>query len=106
MHKDLGNAQLNGTITDPSGGAISGATITVRNPATDVSYTGDINASGYYAIANMQPGTYELKVNFSGFANYTQTGTGPLRWPGSDDQCRDAARSRKAKRSSSRPKSR
>jgi Carboxypeptidase regulatory-like domain/TonB dependent receptor len=70
----LGNASLSGTVTDPSGGAISGAAITVRNPATDVSYTGTTNASGYYAIANMQPGTYELKVNFSGFANYTQTG--------------------------------
>ncbi len=70
----LGNASLSGTVTDPSGGAISGATITVRNPATDASYTGTTNASGYYAIANMQPGTYELKVSFSGFANYTQTG--------------------------------
>ena len=70
----LGNAQLNGTVTDPSGGAISGATITLRNPATDVSYTATSNASGYYAMANMQPGTYELKASFAGFANYTQTG--------------------------------
>jgi outer membrane receptor protein involved in Fe transport len=70
----LGNASLSGTVTDPSGGAISGANITVRNPATDASYTATTNASGYYAIANVAPGTYELKVNFSGFANYTQTG--------------------------------
>jgi Carboxypeptidase regulatory-like domain/TonB dependent receptor len=70
----LGNASLSGTVTDPSGGAISGATVTIRNPATDVSYTGTTNASGYYAIANIAPGTYELKTNFSGFANYTQTG--------------------------------
>jgi Carboxypeptidase regulatory-like domain/TonB dependent receptor len=70
----LGNAQLNGTITDPSGGAISGAAITLRNPATDVSYSATSNASGYYAIANLQPGTYELKATFTSFANYTQTG--------------------------------
>jgi outer membrane receptor protein involved in Fe transport len=74
LAQGLGNAQLNGTITDPSGGSISGATITLRNPATDVSYSGTSNASGYYAIANMQPGTYELKASFAGFANYTQTG--------------------------------
>jgi outer membrane receptor protein involved in Fe transport len=67
-------AQLNGTITDQSGGAISGAVITLRNPTTDVSYNATSNASGYYAIANLQPGTYELKTSFSGFANYTQTG--------------------------------
>ncbi len=70
----VGNAQLSGTVTDPSGGAISGATITLRNPATDVTYKATSNASGYYTIANVQPGTYELKTSFSGFANYTQTG--------------------------------
>ncbi len=70
----VANAQLNGTITDQSGGAISGAVITVRNPATDISYNATSNASGSYAIANLQPGTYELKTSFSGFANYTQTG--------------------------------
>ena len=70
----VGNAQLSGTITDPSGGSIAGATITLRNPATDVTYKATSNANGYYTIANVQPGTYELKTSFSGFANYTQTG--------------------------------
>jgi outer membrane receptor protein involved in Fe transport len=74
LAQGLGNAQLNGTVTDPSGGAISGASITLRNPATDVSYSATSNASGYYAVANLQPGTYELKASFAGFANYTQTG--------------------------------
>lgn len=74
LAQGLGNAQLNGTVTDPSGGAISGASITLRNPATDVSYNATSNASGYYAVANLQPGTYELKASFAGFANYTQTG--------------------------------
>ena len=101
----LGNASLSGTVTDPSGGAISGATISLRNPATDASYTGTTNASGYYAIANMQPGTYELKVNFSGFANYTQTGlvlsVGQLATANVAMQL-----ARRAKRSSSPPKSR
>jgi len=70
----VGNAQLSGTVTDPSGGAISGAAITLRNPATDVTYNATSNASGYFTIANVEPGTYELKASFSGFANYTQTG--------------------------------
>ena len=70
----VGNAQLSGTVTDPSGGSISGASITLRNPATDVSYTATSGSTGYYTIANVQPGTYELKASFTGFANYTQTG--------------------------------
>ena len=68
------NAQLNGTVTDASGGAVAGASITVRNPANNLSYSATSNDRGFYAIANLPPGTYELKASFSGFANYTQTG--------------------------------
>ncbi len=68
------NAQLNGTVTDPSGRVLVGASIRVRNTATDATYTATSNESGFYAIANMRPGTYELKASSPGFANYTQTG--------------------------------
>lgn len=70
----LGNAQLNGTITDQSGGSIAGVAITLRNPATETTYNATSNATGYYALANLLPGTYELKASFAGFANFTQTG--------------------------------
>ena len=70
----LGNAQLNGTVTDASGGAIAGASITLQNTATNTTYTGTSNDRGYYALANLPPGNYELKATFTGFANYTQTG--------------------------------
>ena len=68
------NAQLNGTMTDPSGRVVAGASIRVRNIATDFTYTATSNDNGFYAIANMRPGTYELKASSSGFANYTQKG--------------------------------
>ena len=67
-------AQLNGTVTDPSGGAVSGATIDLRNVATNTTSSATTNASGYYVFASLTPGNYELKTSFSGFANYTQTG--------------------------------
>jgi outer membrane receptor protein involved in Fe transport len=67
-------AQLNGTVTDQSGGVVAKAAITLRNVATNVTYTGTSNDSGFYAVPNLPPGTYELKVSVSGFANYTQTG--------------------------------
>lgn len=68
------NSQLSGTVTDPSGRVIVGVSIRVRDVATDITYTGTSNDSGFYAIANLRPGTYELKASASGFANYTQTG--------------------------------
>src|ERR1700757_409047 len=69
-----GNAQLNGSVTDPSGSIVVGAAITLRNTATDATFNATSNERGFYAIANVPPGTYELKVSSKGFANYTQTG--------------------------------
>src|SRR5215469_4583090 len=69
-----GNAQLNGTVIDPSGSVVAGASMLLRNTATDVSFNAVSNDRGLYAIANVPPGTYQLKVSSKGFANYTQTG--------------------------------
>jgi hypothetical protein len=69
-----GNAQLNGTVTDPSGSVVVGASISLQNTATDVSFNAVSNEKGFYAVANVPPGTYALKVSNKGFANYTQTG--------------------------------
>jgi Carboxypeptidase regulatory-like domain/TonB dependent receptor len=68
------SAQLNGTVTDPSGREIVGASIAARNTATDTVYNATSNASGFYVIANIPPGTYELRATSPGFANYTQKG--------------------------------
>ena len=57
----VATAQLNGTVTDPSGGAVSGATIDLRNVATNTTSTATTNDSGYYVFASVTPGTYELK---------------------------------------------
>src|SRR5215471_6658269 len=69
-----GNAQLNGTVTDPSSSVVVGASISLQNAATDVSFNAVSNEKGFYAFANVPPGTYALKVSNKGFANYTQTG--------------------------------
>ena len=68
------NAQLTGTVTDPSGGVVGKVPITLRDMGTNVMYTATSNDSGFYGIANLPPGTYELKATYSGFAPYTQTG--------------------------------
>src|SRR5271156_2636968 len=67
-------AQLNGTVVDESGGSVAGASVSVRDVDTNSSYSAVTNDAGFYAVPNLPPGHYELKVSFKGFANYTQTG--------------------------------
>jgi outer membrane receptor protein involved in Fe transport len=70
----LGSAQLNGTVLDEKGGSVAKASVSVRETDTNSTYTGVTATSGFYVIPNLPPGHYELKVTYSGFANYTQTG--------------------------------
>src|SRR5580658_1750884 len=68
------SAQLTGTVTDPSGGSVAGAAISIRNTDTNTTSTATSGDRGFYTVANLAPGNYELKVSYTGFANYTQTG--------------------------------
>ena len=68
------SAQLNGTVLDESGGAVNKASVTLREMDTNHLYTSATNDSGYYVVPNVTPGRYELKISFTGFATYTQTG--------------------------------
>ncbi len=61
-------ADLQGYVRDPSGAAVTGATVTVRNPATNFSRDVTTNDEGYYQITNLPPGSYEITVEAGGFA--------------------------------------
>jgi len=65
-------AQLNGTIMDESGGTVAKANVTLREVDTNRTYTAVSTDNGYYVVPNLTPGRYELKVDFAGFAPYTQ----------------------------------
>ncbi len=67
-------ALLNGTVTDASGSSVANASITVRNTDTNTTSTATSNDRGFYTFATLAPGNYELKVSYTGFAAYTQTG--------------------------------
>ncbi|HLK51710.1 MAG TPA: TonB-dependent receptor [Bryobacteraceae bacterium] len=68
-----GNGTLTGTITDPSGSVIAGATVEAKNTETGVSYTGASTAAGNYAIPNLPVGTYTLSATVPGFKTYTHS---------------------------------
>ncbi|QNI37679.1 carboxypeptidase-like regulatory domain-containing protein [Edaphobacter albus] len=69
------NTTLVGTITDPSGGVIVGATVSAVNMATNVSYAGTTNREGYYSIPYVSPGTYDVSVEMVGFEKVVNKGT-------------------------------
>ena len=59
--------EVNGTITDRSGGAVGGATVRLTNAATNVTDQAQTNNKGYFVFINVQPGNYALSVEASGF---------------------------------------
>src|ERR1700735_1813235 len=67
-------AKLNGTVHDESGGSVAKAVVSLREMDTNRVYTTSTNDSGFYVLPNLAPGRYEVKVSFTGFSNYTQTG--------------------------------
>jgi Carboxypeptidase regulatory-like domain len=57
-----------GTITDPSGAAVQGATVTLRNNATGVTSTVTSNGTGAYHFSFLNPGSYTVTASMQGFA--------------------------------------
>src|SRR6266576_3264055 len=61
-------ASITGTVTDPSGAAVGGATVTAKSVERGLTYAAATNDSGLYRIAQLPAGTYELRVEKPGFA--------------------------------------
>src|SRR3982751_1674236 len=58
---------ITGRISDSSGGRMPGVTVTATNVATNVASTTTTNGDGDYAIPFLNPGTYALSAELSGF---------------------------------------
>jgi len=65
-------ASISGTVTDPSGAIVAGATVTATNVETGVASTQTTNAQGFYSLPELPPGKYVLDVRQTGFKEYTQ----------------------------------
>src|SRR5580700_6974549 len=55
-----------GTVTDPTGAIIPGATVTVTDVSKGISQTVTVNASGNYEATRLVPDVYQVKVTFTG----------------------------------------
>ena len=60
--------QILGTITDPSGAVIPGASITLSETNTNAVRESGTNESGLYVFTNLDPGLYQVAVSSEGFS--------------------------------------
>ena len=58
---------INGTVTDASGAAVSGATVTSTNVDTNVTLTGTTTSAGEFLFQDLPLGTYSVLVTSIGF---------------------------------------
>jgi hypothetical protein len=65
---------LVGNITDPSGAAVPGARVQTVNAATGLTRESVTNDRGAFLFADLQAGTYDVRVTATSFAVFTQTG--------------------------------
>ena len=68
MAQSLISGDLTGTVTDPSGAVVSGATVTLKSDATGATRTATSTSNGTYRFSLLQPGSYTVSVTASGFS--------------------------------------
>src|SRR5262245_60701239 len=61
---------IEGTVTDPNGAAVKGATVTVTSPNLISPQTATTSDSGRYQILNLPPGSYKVVVEGQGFGKF------------------------------------
>src|SRR5438445_9110409 len=70
----VSTGEITGAVTDPSGAVVSGATVTLTNPATNSQRAVRSNSAGVYDLPALPPGAYNLKVEMQGFATQVRNG--------------------------------
>jgi hypothetical protein len=65
-------ASISGTVKDPSGASIAGATVTATNTETGISQTQTTNGQGFYSFQSLPLGKYTIDVQEKGFKAYRQ----------------------------------
>lgn len=59
---------ITGTVTDPTGAPIAGATVEVKSLDTNVIYPATTNDAGLYVVPLLLPGNYSVAVTHQGFS--------------------------------------
>src|SRR5580658_5524125 len=58
---------ISGTVTDPSGAALTGVSLSLINTAQQTTYPAISDVKGFYTFPNLPVGHYDLTVSATGF---------------------------------------
>src|SRR3989442_6901088 len=72
----LTTGTIAGTVTDQSGAAVPGATVTLKNTDTGILRTVQTRENGKYEALSLPAGSYEVSASLSGFRTAVHTGIG------------------------------
>ncbi|HEV2214337.1 MAG TPA: carboxypeptidase-like regulatory domain-containing protein, partial [Terracidiphilus sp.] len=61
---------IGGTVLDATGAVVPNAAVTVRNEGTNAEQTTISDASGYFRVLHLQPGSYSVTITAGGFSTY------------------------------------
>ncbi len=73
LHAQRLDGTISGTVKDPSGAIVAGASVTVSSDQTGATRTVLTSEVGGYVVPNLLVGTYTVKIAAVGFADYTRT---------------------------------
>jgi len=73
MAQSAVSGDLTGTVTDPSGAVVSGASVTLKSDATGATRNSTTGSNGSYRFSLLSPGSYTVSVTASGFSKTTST---------------------------------
>ena len=65
---------LRGAVADPKGAVVPGAQVEARNRATTAAFATATGADGSFILNSVEPATYDLMVQATGFKSYAQNG--------------------------------
>jgi hypothetical protein len=63
---------ITGTVTDPTGAVVPGATVTIHNPVSQYERSVTTDKTGHFQFPNVPFNPYHLTVTMSGFSNAAQ----------------------------------
>src|ERR1700738_432174 len=71
--QNLSSGSIDGIVTDDTGGALPGVTVTVSSPALQVKQLAEVSdAEGRYRFIDLPRGTYEVRFELTGFQPFVR----------------------------------
>ncbi len=74
LHAQQYSGTITGTVTDQTGAAVPGATVTIINTGTNSTVTAKSDGQGNFTATQLPVGTYDVHVVQGNFKEYVETG--------------------------------